>query len=94
MEVVVEDDDLRLVLGNALLLVPPFPHGLDRRLHGLGARVHGQGHLHAAEIHDFLEKRPHQVHMKSPRSQGHLVRLVLERLDDPGMPMALSRLLI
>ncbi len=48
VEVVVEGDDGRLVVGDPLDPVAPASGCLDCRLHRLGAGVHRQGHRHAA----------------------------------------------
>ena len=54
VEVVLEDDDLRLVGRNALDLVAPAPSRLDGGFDCLGARVHREHHLHAAELGELL----------------------------------------
>ena len=88
MEVALADDDLGLVLRDALDLVAPLPGRLDGRLDRLGAGVHGQDLVFAGDLAQQLGKKwPSLSLLKSPRGQGDAVGLLLEGLDDPGMTM-------
>ncbi len=89
MEVLFEDDDLRLVLFHSLDHVAPLAHGLNGGLHRLSPGVHGKDHLFAGEIRKlFGEEGPAVVEEGSGGESNHIC-LILESLDNPGMPVPL-----
>ncbi len=89
VEVFGEDDDLGLVGGHFLDQVAPFAHGLDGGLHRLRAGVHGQDHLLAGQFGQFFGEQGPAVVEERPRGEGQDVGLVLQRLDDRRVAVAL-----
>ncbi|MPN09434.1 hypothetical protein SDC9_156724 [bioreactor metagenome] len=89
VEIVGEDDDLGLVLFNALDHVAPFPHGLDGRFDGFRAGVHGEDHFFPRKRRKLLCEEGPLVVEECPRGEREDVCLVLECFDDLRMPVAL-----
>ncbi len=89
MEIVRAGDDLRLVLCDTLDRVGPLAGRLDGGLDRLGAAVHQEGHLHAGQPAERLAERTEHLVVKGTRREGHAIGLILERLDDLRVPMAL-----
>jgi hypothetical protein len=89
VEVVVENQDLRLFGGNSLDRLPPFARQLDRGLDRLGATVHRQEAIETGESADLLAQPAELVVAEGARTQGQALRLFGERLDQAGMAMSL-----
>ena len=88
VEVVLKDDDLRLIPGDSLHVVSPAADRLDGRFHRLRPGVHRQDHLFSRQFRHLLVKFPQLIVVEGAGGEGDPVRLLLEGGDDPGVTMA------
>lgn len=90
MEVALHAQHDGLALGHTLLHVRPLPGQLDRRLDGFSTGVHGEDTLVREHLCDLPgEPGKHGV-VERARGQGQFLSLLDERVDDPGVAVALT----
>jgi hypothetical protein len=89
VEVVGADDDLGLVLLDALDLVAPLTRALDGGLDGFGAGVHGQDLVVAGQLGDGLVEPGQLVVAEGAAGQGDLGGLAPEHLQQTGVAVTL-----
>ena len=89
VEVLVEDQDLALAVGDALDGLSPLAGHLERRLDRFGAAVHRQEAPVAGELADLLAEGPELVVAESARGQGEALRLALEDRDQARVTVPL-----
>ena len=89
MEVVFADDNFGFAVRDALARISPAADRLDGRFHGFHAGVHGEDHLHAAQAGQFLDEGRQLVVAEGARSERDARGLLLKRLEDARMAMAL-----
>jgi len=89
VEVVGADDDLGLVLPDALYLLTPLAGGLDGGLYGLGTRVHGQYAVISRQLADLLAEQGQLVVAEGAAGEGDLGGLATQRLEDARVTVTL-----
>ena len=88
VEVAVSDDDLGLVLGDALDAIAPAARRLDGGLDRLGAGVHRHHGIEPGEPADLGEERPEPVAVIGARRHRQAVRLRGQRRENARMRVA------
>ena len=89
VEVAGADNDLGLVLRDALDFVAPLARGLDRRFNCLGAGVHREDHVEAGEVVEILAEQRQLLVAKRARGQSDFAGLLLEGAKNLGVAVSL-----
>ena len=90
VEVALAYDHFGAIGGNALDLVTPFAHGLERGLDRFGAAARRQRAVETRQLREALEEPRQELVVKGPRRDGEALRLLDQRAHDARMRVAVA----
>ena len=90
VEVALADDHFGAIGGNALDLVTPFAHGLERGLDRFGAAARRQRAIETRQLREPLEEARQKLVVKDARRHGEALRLLDQRAHDARMRVAVA----